>query len=194
MYRTIALVLVGLGMAAAAQAAPKSYDFDMAHSRIFFDVNHLGYSTMVGRFSEFGGTFQFDAEDPTNSHLDITIDPASVDMFHEGLNNHLRNPDFFDVEQYPELRFTSERVEASGENQYVVHGQFTMLGETRPLSFNVIMNRTGQARSGAPMVGFSAYGTLDRTDYGMGFGAPNVGTEIDFRLEIEASEAADESS
>jgi polyisoprenoid-binding protein YceI len=108
-------------------------------------------------------------------------------MFHEGLNNHLKNPDFFDVEQFPELRFVSERVEVAGENRFTVHGQFTMLGQTHPLAFNVVLNQTGQGRNGAPMAGLTANGTIDRTKYGMGYGVPMLGTEVAFRVEVEAS-------
>jgi polyisoprenoid-binding protein YceI len=189
MARIVGLVLLGLGIGAGIHAAaePRSYAFDMSHSRIFFDIDHRGYSMMLGRFANFGGTFLFDADDPTQSSLNVTIDPASIDMFHEGLNNHLKNPDFFDVEQYPQMRFVSERVAAAGENRYTVHGQFTMLGQTHPLAFDVVLNQTGQGRGGAPMAGFSATGTIDRTQYGMNYGAPLVGTEVSFRIEVEAS-------
>lgn len=189
MIRLASFVLLGVGFGAAmnATAEPRSYAFDMAHSRIFFDIDHRGYSMMQGRFAEFGGTFMFDAENPARSSLDVTIYPASIDMFHEGLNNHLKNPDFFDVEQYPELTFVSERVEVTGENRFTVHGQFTMLGQTHPLAFDVELNQTGQNRSGAPMAGFTATGTIDRTQYGMGYGAPVLGTDVRFRIEVEAA-------
>jgi len=188
MHRTI-LILAGLGLAHAALAEPRDYVFDMAHSRIFFDIDHRGYSTMLGRFAEFGGSFKYDAENPANSSLDITIDPSSVDMFHEGLNNHLKTADFFDVEQYPEMRFVSERVEVTGEGRFKVHGQFTMLGQTHPLAFDVVLNQTGTARGGAAMAGFTATGTIDRAAYGMSYGVPMVGRNVEFRIEIEASEA-----
>ncbi len=193
MKRILSTIAAVLGTAAATSAAaePLDYVFDMSHSRIFFDVDHRGFSTMLGRFAEFGGTFRFDADDPTASSLDITIDAASVDMFHEGLNNHLKNEDFFHVEEHPELRFVSNRVEQVGEGRYVVHGLFTMLGVTQPLSFDVTLNKTGQTRTGAPMAGFTAHGKLDRSQYGMTFGAPVVGTEITFRIEIEASARTD---
>lgn len=189
MTRLAALIALGVGLGVGTQAGaePRSYAIDMSHSRVFFDVDHRGYSTMVGRFAAFGGTFMFDAEDPTNSSLNVTIDPASIDMFHEGLNNHLKTPDFFNVEQFPELRFVSERVEIAGENRYTVHGQFTMLGQTHPLAFDVVLNQTGEARGGAPMAGFTASGTIDRTAYGMNYGAPVLGTQIAFRIEVEAS-------
>ncbi|HEY8521988.1 MAG TPA: YceI family protein [Gammaproteobacteria bacterium] len=193
MNRKPILVLAALAVVAApALAEPRDYVFDMAHSRIFFEVDHRGFSTMVGRFADFGGTFRFDPDDPAASFLDVTIDPASVDMFHAGLNEHLKNADFFDVANYPELRFVSERVEVVGENRYAVHGRFTMLGQTHPLTLDVVLNKTGTTRSGAPMAGFSARGTLDRTQYGMTFAAPVVGTNVAFRIEIEAS-ATDES-
>jgi polyisoprenoid-binding protein YceI len=189
MSRIIALTVLGLalGIGTRATAESREYAFDMSHSRIFFDIDHRGYSTMLGRFSSFGGTFLFDAEDPTRSSLDVTIDPASIDMFHEGLNAHLKNADFFDIERFPEMRFVSERVEAAGENRYTVHGQLTMLGQTHPLAFDVVLNQTGQARSGAPMAGFTARGTIDRTKYGMGYGVPMLGTDVAFRIEVEAS-------
>jgi polyisoprenoid-binding protein YceI len=189
MTRFAALITLGIGLGIGTQAVaePRSYAFDMSHSRIFFDVGHRGFSTMHGRFADFGGEFLFDAEDPTNSSLNVTIDPASVDMFHEGLNNHLKTDDFFNVEVYPEMRFVSERVETAGEDRYTVHGQFTLLGQTHPLTFDVVLNQTGEARGGAPMAGFTATGTIDRSQYGMGYGIPMVGGEIAFRIEIEAS-------
>jgi polyisoprenoid-binding protein YceI len=187
MHRTI-LILAGIGLAHSALAEPRDYSFDMSHSRIFFDIDHRGYSMMLGRFAEFGGTFKFDAEDPSASSLDIAIDPASVDMFHDGLNNHLKTADFFNVEEHPELRFVSDRVEVVDEGRYTVHGQFTMLGQTHPLQFDVVLNQTGTARGGSPMAGFTATGTIDRTAYGMGYGAPAIGRTVDFRIEVEASE------
>lgn len=189
MSRPGALVALGVGVVAStlAVAEPRNYEFDMSHSRIFFDIDHRGYSTMHGRFADFGGSLVFDAEDLSGSSLDITIDPASIDMFHEGLNDHLRNPDFFDVAQYPEMRFVSERVEVVSAERFTVHGRFTMLGQTHPLAFDVVLNQTGQARSGAPMAGFTATGTIDRTQYGMGYGVPVLGTDVEFRIEVEAA-------
>jgi polyisoprenoid-binding protein YceI len=62
-----------------------------------------------------------------------------------------------------------------------------MLGQPHPLAFDVVLNQTGQSRNGAPMAGFTAHGTIDRTKYGMGYGVPMLGTEVTFRIEVEAS-------
>ena len=188
----------------SAGASAENYELDMGHSRIWFDVAHQGYSTMVGRFSDFGGTIDFDADNPTASSVDITINTASVDMFHDGLNDHLtrivteegEEPriDFFGVEMYPEMRFVSTNVEDMGEGKMAVTGDLTMLGQTHPVSLNAVLNRTGDAR-GTPKVGFSATGTVDRTQYGMsGFGAGNpfgLGADINVRIEIEATASGD---
>lgn len=184
---TLATLGLGLSLTHGVLAAPQTYAIDMNHSRIFFDVSHQDYSTMHGRFAVFGGTFRYDAENPANSSLDITIDPASIDTFHEGLNDHLRTDDFFNVAEYPEMRFVSDTVEVNGEDSFTVHGDFTMLGETNPVTFDVLLNRTGQTNDGVPKAGFTAIGTLDRTDYGMSFATPAIGAAVDFRIEIEAS-------
>ena len=179
-----------------AGANAENYELDMNHSRIWFDVNHQDYSTMVGRFSDFGGTIDFDADNPSASSVDITINAASVDMFHDGLNDHLTRIvreegaepkiDFLGVEMYPELRFVSTNVEDMGEGKMTITGDFTMLGQTHPVSLNAVLNKTGDAR-GTPKVGFSATGSVDRTQYGMGFGAQfGIGTDINVRIEIEA--------
>ncbi len=188
-FPALILLAAGLGTGLQAAAEPRAYDFDMAHSRIFFDIDHRGYSVMQGRFADFGGQFLYDADDPAASSLEITIDPASIDMFHAGLNDHLKTADFFDVEQYPEMRFVSDRVEVTGDGRFTVHGDLTMLDQTHPASFDVVLNQTGQSRSGAPMAGFSATGTIDRTLYGMNYGVPAVGGEVGFRIEIEAAAA-----
>ena len=177
-----------------AGANAENYELDMNHSRIWFDVDHQGYSTMVGRFSDFGGTIDFDADNPSASSVDITINAASVDMFHDGLNDHLKREeprmDFLGVTTYPQARFVSTNVEDMGEGNMTITGDLTMLGQTHPLSLNAVLNKTGDAR-GAPKVGFTAKGSVDRTQYGMGFGVPNIGAEVGLRIEIEAVASGD---
>ena len=184
----LAIAVIGtLGISAQLHAEPLPYDLDANHSRIWFDVNHQGYSIMRGLFRNFDGSFMFDADDPAASSLDITIDAASIDMFHDGLNDHLKNDDFFGVSTHPELHFVSTGVEVVGDNELVVNGELTMVGQTNPVSLSVTQNQLGQLRNGADKVGFSATTSLDRTDYGMNFGAPNIGTEVSIQIQIEAT-------
>ena len=179
----------------SAGASAENYGLDMGHSRIWFDVNHQGYSTMVGRFSEFSGTIDYDADNPSASSVDITIAADSVDMFHDGLNDHLKREepriDFFGVTTYPEARFVSTNVEDAGDGSMVITGDLTMLGQTHPVTLDAVLNKTGETRGGAAKVGFSATGSVDRTQYGMGFGVPAIGAEVGLRIEIEAVASGD---
>ena len=186
MKRLAVIALLALGFAVQAGAEPMAFDIDPNHSRIWFDVNHQGYSVMRGLFREFGGTFNFDADNPGASSLDITIQAASVDMFHQGLNDHLKRDDFFGVETHPELHFVSTGVEAMGDH-LTVHGDLMILGQTNPVTLDVTQNLMGQTRNGADKVGFSATTSLDRSDYGMTFGAPNIGTDVTISIQIEAT-------
>ncbi len=186
MKRLAVIALLALGFAVQAGAEPMAFDIDPNHSRIWFDVNHQGYSVMRGLFRDFGGTFNFDSDNPGASSLDITIQAASVDMFHQGLNDHLKRDDFFGVETHPELHFVSTGVEAMGDH-LTVHGDLTILGETNPVSLDVTQNLMGQTRGGQDKVGFSATTSLDRSDYGMTFGAPNIGSDVAISIQIEAT-------
>lgn len=178
-----------LGLSTAAVAEPMDLTIDEGHSRIFFNVSHQGLSFMHGRFSRFDGTIVFDPDAPGASSINITIDPTSVDMFHADLNEGLRDERFFNTQTYPQIQFVSEKVERTGVNFYKITGNLTMLGQTRPVSFDVVHNKTGPDNDGDLRSGFSATGELDRREFGMTYGVPNLGAYIDFRIEIEATAA-----
>jgi len=179
-------------LGASAQAA-EPWEADLSHTRIGFDVEHLGFSIMPGIFREFEVDFQFDPDAPESSSLEVVIDAASVDMFHDGLNDHLRNADFFDVENHPQITFKSTEVIATGEDTARVTGDFTLLGVTQPVTFDVTLRKLGaHPFSGKPHVGFAAEGSLDRTAFGMDYAAPVVGTDIAFTLAAEFSPPAED--
>lgn len=187
MKGTIILTTAALALPVLATAEPMEYSLDRGHSRVFFDVDHQGYSMMRGMFRDFDGSLMYDADDPSASTVSVNIDSASVDMYHDGLNDHLKNADFFDVETHPSLMFESTSVEDLGDGQLRVNGNLTLLGQSHPVTLDAVHNQMGQVRGGATKVGFSATGSLDRTAYGMNFGAGNLGTDIAFSIQIEAT-------
>ena len=187
MNRILITGIAALAVPALAQAEPMAYNLDTNHSRVWFDVDHQGFTAIRGMFRDFNGQFMFDDEDLSASSVDVSIDAASIDMFHDGLNNHLKTDDFFGVETNPAITFTSTSVESLGGDRLRVTGDFTMLGQTQPVVLEAVHNLTGPVRGGATKIGFSASGTLDRTDFGMNFGAPNIGAEVSFNIEIEAT-------
>lgn len=186
-FLTLALGLVFLtSFHTNAQAQIERYSFDKAHTQILFFVDHLGFSFSQGEFHEYDGGFVFDRTQPENSSVEVTIQTASIDMDHEKWNDHMKNADFFDVENFPTMEFKSTDIEVTGEKTARITGDLTMLGETHPVTLDVTYNKSGtHPFNGEYVSGFSATATLDRTQWGMDYGVPNVGQNVELRLEVE---------
>lgn len=193
MLKTIVLTAAWAvaGLSPVANAA-ESWVFDKAHTQVLFTVNHLGFTDLTGQFRGVEGELKLDRETIANSSVIAVIRADSVDMNHDGINSHLKNADFFNVESFPELRFESASVEAAGENELRVAGDLTMLGQTRPVTLAVVINQIGtHPMSGKPHAGFTATGSLKRSEWGMDLLAGPVGDEIAFRINVEADPAAE---
>jgi polyisoprenoid-binding protein YceI len=155
-------------------------------------------SKVRGQFGKWSGTFDYDAEDPTRSKLSVRIDAASIDTRDEKRDAHLRSPDFFDVEKFPELIFTSTRVERDGGDDFVVTGDLTIHGVTRSVQLKV--EGLGSTRDpwGGERVGFSASTSVNRKDFGLHWnvaletGGVVVGEKVEIGIEIEAVRAAEQ--
>jgi polyisoprenoid-binding protein YceI len=172
----------------SAAAEPQTLAVDLSHTRATFTVSHLGFSTMPGVFRVMDAKLTYDEAKPENSSLEVTINADSVDMFNDGLNAHLKNADFFNVAVHPTITFRSTRVESTGPKTARVTGDFTMLGVTKPVSFDVTLNQAAdhpmrRVRS----FGFGATGVVKRSEFGMTKFVPMVGDDIAFTLAMEAS-------
>lgn len=97
----------------SAQAAAEPYNFDKAHTQILFFVNHLGFSMSQGEFHDYDGHIIFDRENPENSSVEVEIRAESIDMDDEKWDAHMKNEDFFHVEEYPVITFKSTKIEQS---------------------------------------------------------------------------------
>ncbi len=140
----------------------------MSHSTVGFFVKHLMVAKTRGRFGQFHGTVVI-ADDPLQSSVEVEIDMASVDTRDEGRDDHLRSPDFFDVEQYPTMTYRSTAVTAAGNGKWAVDGDLTAHGVTQPVRLLVdfeggVTDPWGNARAG-----FSATAELDREAFGITF-------------------------
>lgn len=180
-------LLLSTLVALSARAEPAVWQLDHAHTQVFFTVSHLGFTEMLGQFRKFDATLKLDPEDWTRSSVEAVIEAASVDMNHEGLNEHLRNEDFFHVEKHPTLRFRSTRVENLGGDRLRLHGELTLLGQTRPVSLEVRINKFGEhPMRKVSWVGFRAEGRIKRSDFGMTYALGPVGDEVGIILNVEA--------
>ena len=185
------VAMVELAMAKQATAAAQPFTVDLNHTRVWFTVSHLGFSYLPGIFRDLDVRFAFDRAHPENSTLEVAIKTASVDMFNDRLNEELRSRQFFNVEQFPDIKFHSTKVVMAGADKALVTGDFTMLGVTKPATFEVILNKAAPLplRKDVNALGFGASGIIDRIDFGMNAYAPMVGKDIKFTLSMEANDA-----
>jgi polyisoprenoid-binding protein YceI len=170
--------------AVAEKAAAGNYTIDQGHTFITFSVNHLGFSELQGRFNSFEGSMQYVPNGA--SSVEITIDAASVDSNHQKRDDHLRGPDFFNVKQFPEIKFSSTKVHysASGEPSRV-DGKLSLHGVTKPVSLEVTPVGAGTDPWGGYRTGYNASTKIKRSDYGMNYMPGGIGDEITIKLYVE---------
>lgn len=187
--------LFGAGLLAAtlsttgiAQAAPVDYKLDMAHTAVVFNISHLGFSNMFGRFGEFDGSLKFDTDNIENSEVKVTINTESVNTFHEKRDEHLRSPDFFNAAEFPEMTFESTKITKTGDGTATLEGDLTLLGVTKPVALDLVINKVGpHPFTQQPVAGFTATGVIKRSEFGMNYGLPAIGDEVKIQLDVEAS-------
>ena len=165
-----------------------TWDLDPSHSEIGFSVRHLMVSKVRGRFGKFEGEF-VTAEDPLASHVTASIDLGSVITGDENRDGHLRSPDFFDVGNNPVMTYRSTGLRPNGD-RYVLDGELTLHGVTRPVSLDLELNGFIVSPMGT-RAGFSASGEISRKDFGIAFNMPLegggvvVGDKVTLNLEVE---------
>jgi polyisoprenoid-binding protein YceI len=148
-----------------------TYAIDPTHSRIGFVARHAMVTKVRGSFNEFEGSGSFNAENPAGSHLQLTIQAASIDTRNADRDGHLKSNDFFDMETYPEITFASTAVEQSDDSNYRVTGDLTIKGVTKPVTVDFEYTGTAVDPYGNTRVGFEGTTTVNRKDWGMNWNA-----------------------
>ena len=160
-------IAAGLSGAAFSAQAAESYKLDPSHTSVIFIVNHLGFSNYQGRFGGASGELTIDRDNLAASSAEINIDLTQIDSGFEGLDNHMKTADFFDVENHPTATFKSSAIELVGENGAKITGDLTILGQSKPLVLDVTLTGEGDhPMTGDHILGFAAKGTVTRSDYG----------------------------
>lgn len=178
----------------AAHAEPARWNVDPEHSTIEFRVAHMVVSKTAGRFMDYAGFIDMDAEAGAVKAIEATIKTGSVNTNHEKRDAHLRNADFFDVERYPTMTFKMKSYKKTAEG-YTALGDFTLHGVTREITLAGHYNGAAKDPWGNTRAGFSAEGTVNRKDFGMVWnktldsGGLVVGDEVQIRLDIECIKA-----
>ena len=168
-----------------------TWAIDPVHSEVSFTVKHMMVSKVRGRFDTFEGTI-VTAADPLDSSVTASVDLSSINTGQEQRDAHIRSADFFEVEKYPEMTFVSTAVKTAEEG-FVLEGDLTLKGITRPVSFNLEVNGIGPDAYGGTRIGFSAETQIGRSDFGVSFNGPIPGVpggavvseNVTINLEIE---------
>jgi polyisoprenoid-binding protein YceI len=187
-------------MTAATETAPKSgvrtaWKLDPAHTLVEFSAKHMMITTVKGRIADVEGTIYTDEKDPGKSSVEATLKGASIDTRSDQRDQHLRSGDFLNVDQFPEIRFTSTRVEGD-KNNFRLTGKLTIRDVTREITLDVEFGGINRDPWGGERVGFSASGKIDRRDFGLTWnqaletGGVLVANDIRINIEAEAVKAA----
>jgi len=178
----------------AATAAPEAYTIDPLHSSVLFAIDHLGLSTVHGRFDKFAGKFSLDRA-AKKGEVELTIDTASVDTNENdkgtrqrSRDEHLRSADFFNAAEFPKMTYKSTNVVFTGDNPTTVEGNLTLLGVTKPVSLKLDRFKCNPATATAKeRCGGDGSGKIKRSDFGMSRGIPQIGDELQLTISFEAN-------
>jgi len=169
-----------------------AWNIDVAHTGIHFSVRHMLVSKVRGRFAKFSGTIRLGDPDMSQSVVEVTIDAASIDTGVADRDAHLRSPDFFDVEAFPDLRFRSKRIEEIDETHYRAIGDLTIRDVTSEVALDVEFGGRAKDPWGNERIGFVATTFLDRKAFGLTWnqvletGGIVVGDRVDIELDVQA--------
>ncbi|MFF5274235.1 YceI family protein [Streptomyces sp. NPDC000133] len=170
---------------------PGAWSLDPAHSSVGAVAQHLGISSVHGRFTEFSGRIEI-AEDLHRSRVDAIISAASIDTGNDMRDKHLRSADFLDSDRFPDITYRSHGLDPTGPDRWTVHGELTMHGVARDVDLNLSYLGTGPDPWGGTRAAFSATAELRRDDFAMNYnqvvqaGISAIGTTLRVELDIQA--------
>jgi polyisoprenoid-binding protein YceI len=182
------LLAAALALAATGSATAATYKIDPRHTQVFFTYGHNAYSHLSGRLNEVDGTLDFDPKNVAASSISLELPLSSLSTGVPGLDEHMKSADFFDAEKFPKASFKSTKVRVKDATHFDLLGDLTIKGVTKPASFAVTVNQTGEnPRRKTPMAGFDAVATIKRSDFGVDY-MLQVGTdEVQIHVSMEAS-------
>ncbi len=164
----------------------QAYTLDPLHTYVLWHIDHFGFSRPSGKWM-VNGVLDWDSKNPKNSTVNIIINLADIVTGIAELDKHLKGKLFFDVEHFPTATFVSDKIELKGKEITKVHGLLTLHGISKPVVLTVKLNKQDvNPITQKPTIGFSAYTTLKRSDFGIKAMLPGVGDEVTIEIEGEA--------
>jgi len=186
MHKSVfAALAISIALPLSALAAD-SYTIDPAHTYPNFTINHLGFSTMHGRFDKSSGKVTLDRAAKTGS-VEIAIETASVSTGFAKRDDHLKSPDFFNAAEFPNITYKSTAINFKGDTPSSVDGNLTISGVTKPVTLTIDAFKCGpHPMNKKEMCGADASAQIKRSDFGIKYGLPAIGDDVKLSFEIEA--------
>lgn len=163
-----------------------SYVLDPAHGKITWSVDHMGFSTYVGQFTDVSANLDLNVRHPSASRLDATVKMDSVGTFSDGLDKHLKTADFFDTAKFPNASFRATNIRLVDRDTAKITGNLTLRGVTRPIEIEADFNQAGiNPVDKQYSLGFDGEAKIKRSDFGIAYGLPVLGDDVTLHLEAE---------
>ena len=175
-----------LSVSAPAFAA-ETYTLEPTHTSVTFQYTHFGFSHPTGKFMNAVGSVTLDEATPANSSVEVSFAIDGVNTGVAKLDEHLKGADFFDAAKFPTATFKSTKVEPTSATTANVTGDLTIHGITKPVTLDVTLNHKGPNMMKKITAGFTAKGTINRSDFGISTYVPAVSDQIDLYIEAEAN-------
>lgn len=188
-------IVLSLGLMPWAMFGQTKWNVDAVHSSVKFTVSHLVISEVEGSFKKFNGSISTANPDFSGASIEFTVDVKSISTDNDMRDNHLKSPDFFDAEKFPEMTFKSTSFKKVSGNKYELVGDLTMHGVTKSVKFSVDYGGTMNDGMGNTKAGFKATAVIDRFNYGLKWskatetGGLVVGNEVTINLRLEFAKA-----
>jgi polyisoprenoid-binding protein YceI len=164
--------------------ASENYQADPVHSTVIFRVKHANTAFFWGRFNDITGAFALDSADPSQVKLQFQVKADSVDTGNAKRDQHVKGPDFLNAVQFPTITFASKSAQKS-DNSYLVKGDMTMHGVTRPITVRMTPTGTGKGPTGAEIGGVEANVTIRQSEFGITKMAGMIGDSVWINISVE---------
>src|SRR5690625_3941011 len=172
-----------------------TWKVDSSHTNVGFSVRHMMVSKVRGRFTEVEGTIDGDPKELENSKINFKIDTSTIHTNNEDRDNHLRSGDFFEVEKYPNITFSSTNIVKTDDSNYNITGDITIKDVTKQTTFTAEYLGAGKNPWGVEVVAFEVTGKVSREEFGLTWnqtletGGVLVGDDIKINIELQANPA-----
>jgi polyisoprenoid-binding protein YceI len=182
----VALLAAAAAGAAANAVAAETFRLEKTHVDLLFSINHAGFTQKHGSFRELDATLQYDAQNLGKSQITVTVKTDSLDTGDAARDRDVKGDKFLDTAKFPEMTFVSAKVTPGPNQTLLVEGTLTLHGVTKPLTLHATLNKSApNPFDKRPTLGFSASGSLKRSDFGISTYAPLIGDVVNIEIDAE---------